>query len=54
MKVNIAAQTLSSSVADALNFLMKAGVPGYADATDVIMLISMILFSFLNFLKLEV
>ena len=39
MKVNIAAQTFSSSVADALEFLMKAGHPSFIDAEGTIVFI---------------
>ena len=36
MKVSIAAQTLSSSVADALEFLMKSGDSKFEKATSTI------------------
>ncbi len=50
MKVNVAAQTFSSSVADALEFLMQARISGFEDATGTITFIRMIdrLFDFLN------
>ena len=48
--VKVAAQTLSSSVADAIQYLMIAGHPGFEDANGTIMFIRMVgrLFDFLN------
>ena len=50
MKVNLAAQVLSSSVADAIQFLMDSGVPGFEDAKGTILFIRKIdrIFDLLN------
>ena len=50
MNVKIAAQTFSSSVADALEFLMKSGHPAFEDAEGTIRFIRIIdrLFDLLN------
>ena len=50
MKVNLAAQVLSSSVADAIQFLMDSGVPGFEDAKGTILFIKKIdqIFDLLN------
>ncbi len=50
MKVNVAAQTLSSSIADAIEFLMDRGIPGFEDATGTVSFIRVVdrLFDFLN------
>ena len=50
MNVKVAAQTLSSSVADAIEFMMKSGHPDFADAQGTIRFIRVIdqLFDLLN------
>ena len=50
MNVKVAAQTLSSSVADAMEYLMKSGHPNFADAKGTIRFIRIIdqLFDLLN------
>ena len=50
MNVKVAAQTLSSSVADAIEFLMKSGHPDFADAHGTIFFIRTVdqLFDLLN------
>ena len=42
MNVSVAAQTLSSSVADALEFLMESGHPSFIDAAGTIRFIRVI------------
>ncbi len=50
MKVNVAAQTLSSSVAGAIEFLLDCGIPEFEDAAGTVSFIRVVdrLFHFLN------